>query len=419
MEDNVYPGKFIVIEGLNGCGKTTQIKLLKDLLIKKKMGVTTTKEPTLNSAAGRKARDILTKKCSASPSELQKFFCEDRKAHLKNLVIPALKKGEIVISDRYFFSTFAFGGLDLSMDWLIKLNDKFLLPDLVFFLKTKPGICLERIACRGTKKRIFEKEKKMGQVWQNYTILSRRFKNIHIINGERSIKKISTDIIKIINKKIMNIATIIDHTNIEPKATAKDIKKTCAEAVKYGFRSVCINPNWVKTAKKELADSDVKIVVLIDPPMGLNSHSERIKACQKAKKEGASELDIVMNIIDLKYEKYGKIAQDLKQVCKILPTKVIIGSGFLTDQEITKASEIVKKAKAICVKTATFKDPLEHRQLEEKAHHLKLMKKAAPGLLIKAAGKVKTLADAKMMIKAGANIIGTSSGIKIIKEIKK
>ncbi len=419
MEDNFYPGKFIVIDGLNGCGKTTQIELLKNFLIKKGVTVTTTKEPTLNSAAGREARDILSKKRHTSPGKLQKLFCEDRKANLENLVIPALKEGKIVISDRYFFSTFAFGGLDLSMDWLIKLNDKFLFPDLVFFLKTKPSVCLKRIDCRGTKKRIFEKEKKMEKVWQNYAILTNRFKNIYIINGEQSIKKISTEIIKIINKKIMNIATIIDHTNIEPKATAKDIKKTCDEAKKHSFRSVCINPQWVKTAKKELRETDVKIVVLIDPPMGLSSSGERIRACKKAKNDGASELDIVMNIIDLKYERYSKVLKDLKQICKILPTKVIIGSGFLTDNEIKKASELVKAAKAICVKTATVKDPLEHRQLEEKAYHLKLMKKSAPGLLIKASGKVKTLDDVKMMVKAGANIIGTSSGVEIIKEIKK
>lgn len=74
-----------------------------------------------------------------------------------------------------------------------------------------------------------------------------------------------------------------------------------------------------------------------------------------------------------------------------MPTKVIIGSGYLTDEEIRKASEIAKKAGAICVKTATEKDPLEHRELKEKFYHLKIMKKAAPGLLIKASGNVKTL----------------------------
>lgn len=419
MKDNIYPGKFIVIEGLNGCGKTTQVELLKNFFIKKGMPAIATKEPTIDSKAGRKARDILRKKCQATPGTLQKLFCEDRKANLKNSVIPALKNKKAVISDRYFFSTFAFGGVDLSMEWLIKMNDRFLMPDLSFFLKTRPDVCLKRITARGTNKKIFEQQKRMEKVWQNYVLLAKRFKNIYIINGEQPIKKISADIINIINKKIMNIATIIDHTNIEPKATGQEIKRTCAEAKKYGFRSVCVNPKWVKTAKKELSDSDIKIVVLIDPPMGLSSATERMKVCRKAKNDGASELDIVMNIVDLKYERYGKIAQDLKQLCKILPTKVIIGSGFLTDDEVVKASQLVKAAGAICVKTATFKDPLDHRELEEKVRHLKLMKKAAPGLLIKAAGKIKTLTDVKMMVKAGADIIGTSSGIKIIKEIKK
>lgn len=141
--------------------------------------------------------------------------------------------------------------------------------------------------------------------------------------------------------------------------------------------------------------------------------------CQKAKKDGADELDIVMNIVDLKYEKYDKVLKDLKGICKILPTKVIIGSGYLTDEEIVKASQIVKKADAFCVKTATEKDPLEHRELKEKYFHLKLMKKGAPGLKIKVAGKIRTLADVKESIKASADIIGTSSGVSIIKEVKK
>ncbi|MDD4467398.1 MAG: 2-deoxyribose-5-phosphate aldolase, partial [Candidatus Pacebacteria bacterium] len=102
-----------------------------------------------------------------------------------------------------------------------------------------------------------------------------------------------------------------------------------------------------------------------------------------------------------------------------MPTKVIIGSGYLTDDEIIKASQIVKKAGAICVKTATEKDPLENREMEEKARHLKLMKKGAPGLLIKASGNIRTLKDAEKMVKAGADIIGTSSGVKMAKEFKK
>lgn len=217
----------------------------------------------------------------------------------------------------------------------------------------------------------------------------------------------------------MKIAKIIDHTNIKPTATAKDIKRTCQEAKKYGFRGVDVNPQWVRLVKKELEGTDIKVIVLIDPPMGLSSHQERMKLCQKAKKDGADELDVVMNVVDLKYERYNKISNDLKKISKILPTKVIISSGYLTDEEVKKASEIVKKAGAICVKTATFKDPLEERELKEKARHLRIMAKAAPGLFIKASGKIKTLKDLEMMIRAGADIIGTSSGVKIIKKTNK
>ena len=215
-----------------------------------------------------------------------------------------------------------------------------------------------------------------------------------------------------------NIAKIIDHTNIHPKATAQDIKKTCQEAKEYGFRGVCINPQWVKLAKKELKNTDIKVICLVDPPIGDSPHQKRMKICQKAKKDGADELDVVVSIPDVKHERWNKILKDLKAICKILPTKVIIGSGYLTDKEILTVSEIVKKAGAICVKTATEKDPLEHRELEEKARHLQLMRKGAPGLLIKASGKVKTLADLEKMVKAGADIIGTSFGVDIIKEIK-
>ena len=153
--------------------------------------------------------------------------------------------------------------------------------------------------------------------------------------------------------------------------------------------------------------------------MGLSSHLKRVEACKKAKKDGASELDIVMNIIDMKYERFDEVLEDLKEITKILPTKVIIGSGYLTDKEIEKASELVKKAGAFCVKTATEKDPLGHIELKEKAKHLQIMKKSAPGLKIKAAGEIRTLKDLNMMVKAGADIIGTSSGVEIMKQYKR
>ncbi len=216
----------------------------------------------------------------------------------------------------------------------------------------------------------------------------------------------------------MSITKKIDHTNINKDATKEDIKKLCDEAKEYGFHGVCVNPEWVDFCAEELQGSEVKVVVLIDPPMGLSSHEERISICEKAKKGGANELDIVMNIIDLKYEYYEKILDDLRPICALLDTKVIIGSGYLTDKEIRKASELVKKAGAICVKTATEKDPLEEREVEEKAYHLRLMRESAPGLLVKASGNIRNYTQAKYMEEAGADIIGTSSGVKIAEEEK-
>lgn len=227
------------------------------------------------------------------------------------------------------------------------------------------------------------------------------------------------NLLNISNGVEKQISKYIDHTNISFNAKAKDIKKTCLEARKYNFRSVCINPEWVKLTSKELKGTDIKVVVLIDPPMGLSPHAKRVKICKKAKRDGADELDIVLNIVDLKYDRFNKVLKDLKGITKILSTKVIIGSGFLTEDEVKKASEIVKKAGAICVKTATFKDPLEHAELEEKLKHVKIMKKSAPGLEIKASGKIRTLKDLKMMVKGGADIVGTSSGVKIMKEYQK
>jgi len=216
----------------------------------------------------------------------------------------------------------------------------------------------------------------------------------------------------------MNIAKIIDHTNIREDASAEDIKKTCQEAKEYGFRGVCVKPQWVGLVKKELRGTNVKVVVLVDPPIGDSPHKKRVQICKKAKTDGADELDVVISIPDVKHERWEKVFKDLKEICKILSTKVIIGSGYLTDEEILKTSQICKKAGALCVKTATEKDPLEHRELKEKFFHLKLMRKGAPGLLIKVAGGIKTLSDAKEAIKAGADIIGTSSGVEIMKELK-
>jgi len=214
----------------------------------------------------------------------------------------------------------------------------------------------------------------------------------------------------------MNIAKLIDQTFLKKGASEEKMKKVCEETQQYDFRGLCVFPEYTKLAKEFLKNSDVKLTTLIDEPTGKSSTEERFKMAQKAKKDGSDEIDVVMKIDTFKNGKYEEVLNDLKEICKILPTKVIIGSGYLTDEEIKKASEIVKESGAICVKTATLEDPLDNSELAEKAKHVKIMKESAPGLLIKASGAIRTLADLELMVKAGADIIGTSSGIEILKE---
>jgi len=216
----------------------------------------------------------------------------------------------------------------------------------------------------------------------------------------------------------MEIAKVIDQTFLKKGAADEKIKELCQEAREYGFRGFCIFPEHTKLAKKCLKGSGVKVTTLIDEPTGQSSSKERVKMVKKAKKAGSDEIDVVMKIDDFKNGKYEEVLKDLKAICSILPTKVIIGSGYLTDEEIKKASQIVKAAGAICVKTATINDPLDHSELDEKAKHVRIMKESAPGLLVKAAGNVRKIADLKMMQDSGANIIGTSSGVEIVNEAR-
>ncbi|MFH1401581.1 MAG: deoxyribose-phosphate aldolase [Parcubacteria group bacterium] len=213
-----------------------------------------------------------------------------------------------------------------------------------------------------------------------------------------------------------NIAKIIDQTFLKKEAGEDEVKKIAKEAREYNFRGFCVLPAHVKWAKEILSGSDVKVTTLIDEPTGASLHQKRIKMCKKAENEGSDELDVVMKIDAFKNGKYDEVLNDLKEICKILPTKVIIGSGYLTDEEIKKASAITRESGAICVKTATINDPLDGAELPEKAKHVKIMRELAPELLVKAAGSIRTLADLKMMIEAGADIIGTSSGAEIVNE---
>lgn len=203
MKKNTFEGKFIVFEGLDGSGQSTQAGLLKEFLMKKGFNVILTKEPTLDSEAGKKARKILDKEIKVSPKEIQELIVEDRKEHLEKVIVPTLKEGKIVISDRYFFSTFAFGSADsLDLDWLIEINNQFLYPDIIFLLKVNSSICMERIKNRGDRVDLFEKEEKLSEVWKTYKILPDRFENIFVIDGEKSIEKVFEKIKEIIIKQL-------------------------------------------------------------------------------------------------------------------------------------------------------------------------------------------------------------------------
>ncbi len=205
MKRNSYPGKFIVFEGLDGSGQSTEVRLLTDFLKEKGYRILKTKEPTKKSEKAKLIESVLEKKEKLSPRELQDLFSQDRKWHLNNIIIPALKDGKIVISDRYFFSSFSYGMAEgLSLEELIELNNQFLLPDLVFFLDVKPKICMERVEKRGEEKTLFEKEEKLRKVYGNYKIVFNRFKElteIYFIKGERSIEEVFGDIKKIIYEK--------------------------------------------------------------------------------------------------------------------------------------------------------------------------------------------------------------------------
>jgi len=203
MIKNPYPGKFIVFEGLDGSGQSTQANLLKDFLINKGLGVVLTKEPTKVSSVSPKIRQVLDKILKMTPSTLQELFVQDRKEHLENLIIPALKEGKMVISDRYFFSTFAYGVFSgLKLNWLMKINDDFLVPDLTMILKVSPETCVARIQKRGIAVTLFEEMQKLRGVWQTYAILPDYIGNAYIIDGEKTIEEVFTQVKSLVHSKL-------------------------------------------------------------------------------------------------------------------------------------------------------------------------------------------------------------------------
>lgn len=196
-----YPGKFIVIEGLDGSGKNAQIDLAIKFLKEKGKNVIETKEPTIESDAGRKIKQALRKEIAIEPLELQKLYVKDREEHLKNKVIPALKRGEFVVSSRYAFSTFAYGYSDgLDVDLLVGMNKNFLLPDLTIIVDVTPESCVKRIENRGEEKELFEKLEKLTKVNEIYKKIPEMFESVFIIDGEKSIPEVFESIKKELQK---------------------------------------------------------------------------------------------------------------------------------------------------------------------------------------------------------------------------
>lgn len=187
-------GKFIVFEGPDGSGQTTQANLLKKHLEEKGDSVVLTKEPTLDSDAGQRIHEVLEGAVQMQPEALQEFFVEDRREHLENVILPALREGKTVISDRYFFSTFAYGSLDCDMEWLIKINSEFPVPDITFILDVRPEVCIERIQKRGEGTKFFEKLEKLRKVVAAYKTFPERFAHVHLVNGEQPVEKVFEDI---------------------------------------------------------------------------------------------------------------------------------------------------------------------------------------------------------------------------------
>lgn len=190
MRKNPYCGRFIVFEGLDGSGQSTQAELLKNYFIGQGQSVLLTKEPTRWTQAGKKIKEILDEKALIEPLKLQELFCKDRREHLEKEIIPALRSGKMVICDRYFFSTLAFGGLAVPMEKLMKLNEKFIYPDIIFFLKVRPEECLRRINRRGEGIKFFEKLEKLSKVLKNYQEVIKIFDDVAVVNGEESVKEI-------------------------------------------------------------------------------------------------------------------------------------------------------------------------------------------------------------------------------------
>jgi len=213
------------------------------------------------------------------------------------------------------------------------------------------------------------------------------------------------------------VARYIDHTLLKPDANRDEILKVCEEGVRYGFASVCINPIWVREATCALRGSGVKVCTVIGFPLGANAPDTKSYEARRAIFDGASELDMVINIGALKSGDHDLVARDIRGIVDVAHEvgyicKVIIETALLTDDEKVSACLIAREAGADFVKTSTgFSGG------GATAADVALMRSAVGGQMgVKASGGVRDLKQAQEMIRAGATRIGASVGVKIIQE---
>ena len=211
----------------------------------------------------------------------------------------------------------------------------------------------------------------------------------------------------------MAINRYIDHTLLKPESTQTQIDKLIAEAVEYQFASVCVNPTWVSYAAKALKGTEVNVCTVIGFPLGANTSSVKAFETKDAVANGADEIDMVINIGQLKSGQYDAVEADIRAVVEASGdklVKVIIETCLLTDGEKVKACQLAVAAGADYVKTSTGFSTAGANIAD-----MTLMRKTVgPNIGVKAAGGTRSYADAEAFIKAGATRIGTSAGVAIV-----
>jgi deoxyribose-phosphate aldolase len=216
----------------------------------------------------------------------------------------------------------------------------------------------------------------------------------------------------------LNIPALIDHTILRPDTTRTDIEQLCREARQYKFYSVCVNPTWVSLARQLLDGSGVKVCCVVGFPLGAQPPESKAMEARAAMRQGAKEIDMVINVGALKSGEDALVLRDIRSVVEACrdgsaKCKVILETSLLTNEEKGRACEMAVKARADFVKTSTGFST-GGATVEDVAMMSRIVREK--GLGVKASGGVRSLAELRRMVQAGATRIGTSSGIKILQE---